>query len=237
MLSTSIVILLLSIFSAFATPASAELIEGGTARADITPPLSIKTPLGGYGERMNRPATGVHDRIFAKALSISAGSRRFVIITADMIGFPPTFKPEIVKELGDESISLENLMLLPSHSHTSIEMNAFNPDNHYQIPQIGIYSEPVHRFLLEKFVTLIRDACRHSVPVSIGTSTQKISGWNRNRRHADGYTDDDLTVTRVDRLDGTSLAVLINFAAHPTFLGASHMEFSGDWPGQLQRTV
>ncbi len=215
----------------------AALLDAGIARIDITPPLSLNAPLGGYGERMNKPAQGVHDRIFAKALFLSDGSRKFVIVTADMIGFPPTFKPEIVRQLADSEVTLENLLLLPSHSHTSVEMNAFNPDNHYKIPQIGIYDPAVHKFLLDQFTAVIREAARHPVPVRVGTSSQIIPGWNRNRRHPGGVVDDELTLTRVDTLDGKSLAVLVNFAAHPTFLGAEQMEFSGDWPGQLQRSL
>ena len=215
----------------------AALIQAGVARIDITPPLSLNAPLGGYGERMSKPAKGVHDRIFAKALCLTDGKRKFIVVTADMIGFPPTFKPEIVQELADSQFTLENLLLLPSHSHTSIEMNAFHPGNSYNIPQIGIYNRPVHQFLLDRFTSVIRASGEHLVPVRIGTSSQLIPGWNRNRRHQGGFTDDELTLTRIDTLDGKSLAVLVNFAAHPTFLGAEEMEFSGDWPGHLQRRL
>ena len=38
---------------------SAAELTAGVARIDITPPLDLKAPLGGYGERMNRPAEGV----------------------------------------------------------------------------------------------------------------------------------------------------------------------------------
>ena len=218
-------------------PAQADWIEAGVGKIDITPPLKLNAPLGGYGERMSKPARGVHDRIFAKALSVSNGSRRFVVVTADMIGFPPTFKPEIIQELGDPNLTLENLLLLPSHSHTSVEMNAFHPGNTYNIPQIGIYNQEVHKFLIQQFTTVIQMARKNPVPVRIGTSNHLIPGWNRNRRHQGGYTDDELTLTRVDTLDGKSLAVLANFTAHPTFLGPEQMEFSGDWPGQFQRTL
>src|SRR4051794_6516859 len=72
-------------------------LRAGVARVDLTPPLSMKAPLGGYGARMNRPAEGVHDRIFAKALVISDGSRKFVLVTADLLGFAPPFKSSIVE--------------------------------------------------------------------------------------------------------------------------------------------
>ena len=62
-----------------------------------------------------------------------------------------------------------------------------------------------------------------------------IEGWNRNRRGGQ-VTDNDLTVTRIDTLEGKPLAVLVNFTAHPTFMSGEDMLFSGDWPGHLQRT-
>jgi hypothetical protein len=71
----------------------------------------------------------------------------------------------------------------------------------------------------------------------VGTSSRRINGWNRNRRVAGGVTDDELTITRVDTVDGQPLAVLVNFTAHPTFMSEKEMLFSGDWPGQLQRTI
>ena len=68
-------------------------LTAGTARVDITPPPEMKVALGGYGERMSRPAEGVHDRVFAKALVVSDpdGKRRYALLTADILGFPPAF--------------------------------------------------------------------------------------------------------------------------------------------------
>ena len=42
-------------------------ITANVARVDLTPPLEMKFALGGYGDRMNKPAIGVHDKIWAKA--------------------------------------------------------------------------------------------------------------------------------------------------------------------------
>src|SRR5947207_2614570 len=92
-------IYLLAIVPYPAIYAIATELRAGVARVDLTPPLSMKAPLGGYGARMNRPADGVHDRIFAKALVVSDGSRKFVLVTADMLGFAPPFKPSIIERL------------------------------------------------------------------------------------------------------------------------------------------
>ena len=210
-------------------------MKAGVARVDLTPPLELNAPLGGYGERMNRPAEGVHDRIFAKALVVSDGQKKFALLTVDIVGFPPTLKPALIERLAG-GWSPDQIMLLPSHSHTSIEMNAINPLNTFQVPQLGIYNARVDEFVMDRLVEVIRQAERELVAVSVGTTTKSIEGWNRNRRGGP-VTDNDLTVTRIDTAGGKPLVVLVNFTAHPTFMSGEDMLFSGDWPGHLQRTI
>ena len=53
-----------------AAEVSADELFAGTARINLTPPREFSAALGGYGERMSRPAEGVHDQVFAKALVI-----------------------------------------------------------------------------------------------------------------------------------------------------------------------
>src|SRR3954454_7688831 len=102
-------IFLLVIVLSTAIYAVATELRAGCARVDLTPPLSMRAPLGGYGARMNRPAQGVHDRIFAKALVVSDGSRKFALVTADMLGFAPPFKPSIIERLSGQGWSAEQV--------------------------------------------------------------------------------------------------------------------------------
>lgn len=232
----NILILGVFCFSSIDAAPAAEL-KAGVARIDITPPIEMNCPLGGYGERMNRPAEGVHDRIFAKALVLSEGDKKFALITVDIVGFPPPVKPTLVGRLADEGWTDGQIMLLASHSHTSIEMNAINPANTFNVPQIGIYDPRVFDFVMERLVQVVKDAQRQTVPVVVGTTSIPIEGWNRNRRGDKGIVDNELTVTRIDTTDGKPFAVLVNFTAHPTFLNQDDMLFSGGWPGHLQRTL
>lgn len=232
----SLVLVFVAVLAAATLPAAAAELSAGAARIDVTPPLEFGCPLGGYGERMSRPAEGVHDRVFAKALVLSDGQRKFALVTIDMLGLSPSIKPAVVELLANDGWTAPQLLLLPSHSHTSIEMNAVNPPNTFDIPQIGIHNPRVYEFLVDRLAQVIRDAGRELVPVTIGTSAAQIEGWNRNRRNSPEL-DRDLTVMRVDRLDGRPLAVFVNFTAHPTFMNARDMLFSGDWPGHLQRTL
>lgn len=212
-------------------------LRGGVARIDLTPPDELKAPLGGYGERMNAPATGVHDRILAKALVLTDGAKKFPLVTADMLGFSPPLKQAIVDGVAEHGWSTDNVMLLASHSHASIEMNAINPLNTFAIPQIGIRSPELYRVTVDRFIELIRNAERSLEPIRVGTNSQPLPGWNVNRRRKEGVVDNELTVTRIDTVAGQSLAALVNFTAHPTFMTEKQMMFSGGWPGHLQRTA
>ncbi len=125
-------------------------LNAGIARIDLTPPLEMNASLGGYGDRMSRPAEGVHDRIMAKALVLDDGQRRFLLLTADILGFPPTFKGTLLERLDRDEWKPEQIMLLPSHSHTSIEMNAIHSKNLLGNKQLGVFDEKLrnHSYLL-----------------------------------------------------------------------------------------
>ncbi|MCK4623666.1 MAG: hypothetical protein KAV00_00005, partial [Phycisphaerae bacterium] len=51
-----------------------------------------------------------------------------------------------------------------------------------------------------------------------------------------GPTDETLSVLRIDRMDGTPLVAVVNFAAHPTVMSWGR-QFCGDFPGFLQETL
>jgi len=214
-----------------------EPLRAGVARVDLTPPLEMKAALGGYGDRMSRPAVGVHDRIWAKALWLTEGRTQFVVVTVDALCFPPPLQRAVWARLKETGAAPDGLLLLPSHSHNSFDLMALHPDNVFSIPQMGVFHKAAYEHVVTHLVAVIAKARETLVPVKVGTLQTPLPGWHRNRRSPAGVIDPELTVTRFDRLDGSPLAVLVNWAAHPTFLGPKEMLFSGDWPGALQRSL
>ena len=222
-------------FTAVATAAT-EPLRAGVSRIDLTPPAEMKAALGGYGARMSKPAVGVHDSVWAKALVLSQGDRRCAVVTADVLAFPHKFKAAVVERVSPEGWSTDQILLLPSHSHTSIDMMALHPDNVFGIPQVGVFQQALFDHTVARIGQAIREAAQKLDPVEVGSLTVSLPDRNRNRRGGTAH-DPELVVTRVDRVSGIPLAVLVNWTAHPTFMDDSDMMFSGDWPGHLQRTV
>ncbi len=192
--------------------------------------------LGGYGARMSQPATDIHDRVWVKALVLCDGQRRCAFVTADVLALPPGFRQAVAQALAPGSWSADDLLLLPSHSHASIDLMALNPRNIFGIPQLGVFQQALLDWTVARFAECIAAAARDTVEIASGSATLTLEGWNRNRRKS-GVTDPELTLTRIDTVSGQPLAVLVNWPAHPTFVDAEDMAFSGEWPGQLQRTL
>ena len=219
----------------------ANVVFAGTVKANVaviqlTPPLEMGYTLGGYGARMSKPAEGIHDDIRAKALVLDDGNKKYAIITLDILGLPPNVKPRVIETLNKKEWTEENILFLPSHSHTSLEMFALNDKNIFDMAPIGIYQPLLLDYVVESLAGLINSADQDLQPVRIGTSGKPVSGLNRNRRgnpHVDNY----LTVTRIDHLNGQPLSVMVNWTAHPTIMDEHDMLVSGGWPGYLQREL
>ncbi len=202
----------------------------------LTPPLEMQYTLGGYGARMNKPAEAIHDDVKAKALVINDDNKKYVIVTLDVVGLPPNVKPLVVEQLKGTGWNENNILLLPSHSHSSLEMLAINDKNIFENAAIGIFQKELLDFVVDKISNLIRETDMDLKPISVGTKQIKLEGVNRNRR-GDESVDQELTVTRIDLENGDPLAVLVNWTAHPTIMDEHDMWVSGGWPGYLQREL
>ncbi len=229
----SFVILLLPLinFAQAQTP-----LKGNAKEVILTPPLEMKYTLGGYGARMGSPAEAIHDDIKAKALVLHDGTKKYVIVTMDLLGLPTNVRPLVLDKLSGSGFTEENVLLLPSHSHTSLEMFALNDRNIFNMPAIGVFQPELLEFVVEKLATLIKETDSNLQVVKIGTGQVTLDGLNRNRR-GDKSVDRELTVTRIDLIDDQPLAVLVNWTGHPTIMDENDMWVSGGWPGYLQREL
>ncbi|MDX2443398.1 MAG: neutral/alkaline non-lysosomal ceramidase N-terminal domain-containing protein [Bacteroidales bacterium] len=214
----------------------ADGIKASVAEVILTPPLEIGYTLGGYGARMSKPAKGVHDDIKAKALIMQQGDKKYALVTLDILGLPPNVKPQVIERLNNDEWTEENIMFLPSHSHTSVEMFALNDKNIFGMPQIGIFQPELLEYVVKTLSELIALADQDLQEVKIGTERKIIAGMNRNRR-GEPFLDSYLTVTRIDYINGSPMTALVNWTGHPTLMDEDDMWVSGGWPGYLQREL
>jgi hypothetical protein len=92
--------------------------------------------------------------------------------------------------------------------------------------------------LPKRIVETIRAADSQLRPARIGSGHAAVD-FNRNRqaKKRPKLVDPELRVVRIDDASGAPLALLVNFAAHPTMLPAELLEYSADFPGALRKEV
>ena len=142
-----------------------------------------------------------------------------------------------MERLSGDGWNANQILLLPSHSHTSFDLMALHPGNVFSNKLVGLFHKELFDHTASRLAEVVRAAGKNLTPIMEGATTVSVADRNRNRRRGLSTHDTALSVTRIDTASGTPLAVLVNWTAHPTFMSEDDMLFSGDWPGHLQRTV
>ncbi|HUW62812.1 MAG TPA: neutral/alkaline non-lysosomal ceramidase N-terminal domain-containing protein [Candidatus Bathyarchaeia archaeon] len=230
-----VMILSACVFLVYGMGAQADL-RAGVATVSITPlEENIPTPLGGYGARNGEPATGVLDTVNAKCLVFDWNGAKSALVTLDACSVPLCVVEESLKKAAVDGLTVENVLMAASHSHTGLEGFSMDRRNIANNPHIGVFSEPVLNFVTDRIAQGLKQAASSLEPVVASSGSVDLPGMNRNRR-GDSFTDPGMTVFRLDA-GNKPLAVFVNFTAHGTFVGPKEMLVSGEWAGQMQRTV
>ena len=221
-------------------PSFAAVLRAGTAKADITP--SGAEQLWGYEDRV-KPATGTLDPLYARVLVLESGDTRLAIVTLDL---GRSFGPPEIEELRESarrSSRISCLLVTASHTHSAPAI----ADDYKNGPPAW------ERTAIERIEHAIQQAARSLAEARIGSGTGvTYIGHNRLRVNADGSVswfernltrvptspvDPTVTVLRIDRTDGSPMAILTNYACHPVVFGSDNLRYSADYPGVMNRVV
>jgi len=219
-------------------PLCAATFRAGVAKVDITP--SDPQWLMGYAARQS---TGDHDRIYHRVLAMDDGSTQFYLIASDLCLFSPSVYQEVAQRVSNElGVPATNIWWSVTHSHATPEVGP-----------PGIYKTLLGRSDHEwnrAYAKLVEDAVVQGAKeakskleparLTMGTG---IAFANINRRakdvdgkvslglNPDGPTDRQIGLMRLERPDGTPIAVVANYAMHGTVMSGANLEISGDAPG------
>jgi hypothetical protein len=92
--------------------------------------------------------------------------------------------------------------------------------------------------LEQKLIDVINEAAGKTRDARIGWGSAMVE-MNRNRHSKiePKPTDPELSVLRFDDAEGKPVALVVNFAAHPTMLDGADLRFSAEYPGQMMNEV
>lgn len=199
----------------------------GTARVDIT----------------DHKAGAVNDPSFAKALVLRHGKGSAVVVTLDAVavggigrvgnGFMKTVRTALEQELG---VSEASVFVNASHCH-------------------GIVRGDLEPLVIQA----VKDAWRDAVPARVGSGSARETRISENRRllmkdgtevdmrrayampkeeniASVGPIDPEVGLVRIDRMDGSPLAVVYQFACHP-IMNPPSKGSSADFPGHASKVI
>ena len=228
-----------------------KILRGGTAKRDIT---------------NRDGSLRINDPLYVKALVLDDGNTTLAIVTMDITaiggrtvsaGFlsdvADDFMPKLRERVEDGlGIPGDNVMVTASHVHPPNLVSDLHCTK-------KIYMLCDDAAQLERAYAAIAEAKNSMVPVKVGAGTERENRltMNRNIRLKNGKdwpmrmwescpqdddieklgpTDPEIGLLRVDRLDGSPLAVLYNFASHLS-MGVPEGGITADFPGFASKII
>ena len=193
---------------------------------DVTPRVPVA--LGGYLARGAAPATGTHDRLTASLLLLSdeSGQRAVCWVTVDALSLDDETCARIRAEVADGAgISPNAVLVCCSHTHSAAAAWSKMP---------FWPNESADDAQLDRLVKDISKAAprlpKTRNPVTAGWATVADGGIGTNRYDPKGPHDRSAGVLTLRQADGTIVAILFDYACHPTVLGHANLEYSADFP-------
>lgn len=209
-------------------------LTAGVGKVEITPPIG--SPLAGYEKRKSRPSTGVRDRLYVRALALSDGNDTLLLVSAEILVFPPRMMQELTRLIQKE-FGLPRRCLVLTATHTHAGPGGIARGFLYPIV-FGRYSRQLEKEFIQQVMEAVRQALWDKEPVYWGAASDEglLDSYIENRMAADGAVDGGLRVLVLEA-HRKPFAVVVSASAHPTILSAKEMAFSGDYPGELMRRV
>lgn len=221
-------------------PISSKVNEfrAAAVKVNITP--NTPKQLLGYGPRLS---AGIHDSIYHRIIVLDDGITQFCLVSTDICLISPSEYDHVAamlqKKLGIDPV---NFWWSATHTHSAPEVGVpglaevFMGDR-YKHPVDTAYTSFVEQTLINGIIEAREKLQSARLGVGWGFSQANI-----NRRavdiddkasiglNPDGAVDRRIGLIRIEKKDGSPLALIPNYPIHGTVLGGQ-LQISGDAPG------
>jgi neutral ceramidase len=227
------------------TDSSAQNFRASVVKIDITP--DNPQQLLGY---QARKSTGVHDKIYHRIVAMDDGKTQFYIISTDICLISPSQYDKLTAKLQMQlGINPMQVWWAATHTHSAPEVGPAG------LPSVFLGDRYTHEFdakytdlVEQKIINGMVEAKKNLAPARLGTGWG-FSNANINRRargidgktnlgmNPDGPVDRRIGLLRLEKSDGSLLALIANYAMHGTVMSGENLMISGDAPGVVSEYV
>jgi hypothetical protein len=201
------------------------MFQAGASRTRISPFWGVE--LTGWGYYIQRRWRRVRDHLAATALAFDDGERRAVLVALDLMVIDEPFARRTRERVAEATgLPPGSVLLTCSHTHNAPAAGG--------LLGVGECDPAFEDWASRQAATAAILAWESREPASARVGRSEAIGCSENRTRPGGVVDPRLTTLRVDRLDGTPLAVAVNFAAHPCVgTRLRPWDVSRDIPGEV----
>lgn len=201
---------------------------------------------------------GVHDHVTAKALVLRQRRPRpkaetpppVALVRIDAIGTTAELHTLAVEKVADLGYRPETVIIAATHTHSG--PGAFMRAPMAALAGMDNYRPEVEERIAQAIADAIRQAHTQARPAALGFARARdrdakgetVIAKNRSsRRFAKGVVaydavDDEIGLVWVEeRETKRPIAVLVNYAVHPTVLGTDNLHYSADLTGHIERAL
>ena len=207
----------------------------GVARTDITP--SEATPMWGYSSRHDALSTGVLDPLYAIAMVVQSSGNKIVLVSLDLGRTPGRATLENIRRRIKTQTGIEYSFITATHTHHGPVLELSDAAGRGK----GRFDATLRYYsrLEEAIVGCVVQANLSLRMAKMGVRTAQLKDFNFNRQTLFEPTpnDRDLSLMRFDDLAGKPIAIIVNFAVHPTIVPESVLKFSADFVGVMRKAA
>lgn len=187
--------------------------------------------MAGYVQRTG-VSEGILDDLCLQALSLHNGDEWLVLLSLDVVHVDEDFGNRIAERLG---LPPANVVVAATHTHSGPQLMQ---DRDELLANASQDTVPLREMWIRQAVGACQWAMRTARPASMAWGVTTVSEVGGNRNNPDAPVDRDLSVVSFrDARNDAPLAAIVNYACHPTVLGAANLLFSTDFVGPLRRAL
>ncbi len=216
------------------------MLRCGICETCITPDLGMEIP--GYFEV--REASGVRDELYSECVYFENHGTAVMLVVSDIIDLDKKYcdmaRTLIAQKTG---IPFEAVMLSATHTHTGGPVETWGDYVH----ENPLYIDFLIRRIADGAVRAV--AAAREVTVAFADTTENRLAYYRDYIMPDGSVrtwggkgavpygevDEQVSVLRIDHIDGSPYGMIVNFACHCDCVGGT--AYSADYPGEMRRTL
>ncbi len=204
-------------------------MKAGFAKVCITPPAGCR--LTGFSARQNA-STGVHDDLFVRALVLEQGETAVALLSVEVLALAAETVQAVRQRIAARTaIPAEAILIATTHTHSGpVTIRTFFNDHEEPDP---VYLER----LVEAAAESAARAWRNRSEAEVGLGCCLVKGLGVNRRDPESSViNRQAGILRVDA-GGRTRAVAVIYGCHPTVLGFTNLEVSGDYPSAALEAI